>query len=160
MNESRKMRKAELVSYGFQMIGAWQFSSRHKSVKHLLDERIEGINFSIPSEIKEARNVVYAFLADDEVIYVGETTRGMSSRFEGYRYGNPNEADTDNNVKKVITKSLQSGIAVSIWYTMPVATLPLPNRDPIEIPASKPFEEYLIGNYSLRANKKNLNANK
>lgn len=144
-----------LKQYGFKKVGGWSFSN-HKSTKHL--SGLEGINFSVLKESKSERDVVYAFVFTDTIRYVGETTAGIYSRFQSYRYGNPEERDTDNRVKIAITDWLRGNHEVTIWITKPIAKLELDSQI-LEIPASKPLEEHLIKKLNPDLNVKNI-ANK
>lgn len=91
------------------------------------------------------RNVVYAFVLNGSVRYIGETSAGMSSRFASYRYGNPLVRDTDNRIKIAITGALNCNGSVEIWVACPTAGYKLPSGEILTVPASKPLEEHLIG---------------
>ena len=132
-----------LSAHGLIRLGAWT-KSAYASVAHLRDQCPFGIAFELPPEWRTKHNVVYAFVMGDTVRYVGETTRGMTSRFEGYRYGNPAPLDTDNRVKLAITQALGNDEEVSIWAGQPIANLSLPSGEKLKIPACKPLEEHLI----------------
>jgi len=150
------MSQLEMIeNFGLEKVGEW-IISENKSVKHLL--HMKGIDFLIPKELSKERNIVYSFLVNGSVFYVGETTVGMKLRFSGYRYGNPVESDTDNRIKISITNALEDGDKVEIWYCQPVAKYELKNSEVIEMPASKPIEEYLIEYYKPQLNVKNLNS--
>lgn len=145
----------ELEQYEMKKIGEWVLSD-HKSTKHLSD--MQGINYIIPTNISKQRDVIYSFVIDSKVIYIGETTAGIASRFQGYRYGNPLVTDTDNRIKIAITDALINNKTVDIWYAKPVAKYALSNGDIIDIPASKPIEEHLIKIFNPELNVKNINA--
>jgi hypothetical protein len=142
-----------LKEFELACVGAWQLSTRHSSTHHL--KHLPGINFYVSLEFGSKKHVVYAFVIKGKVIYVGETSKGLNSRFAGYGYGNPNKRDTDNRIKKMITKSLTSNIAVSIWAATPVAVLKL-HASEYEVPASKPVEEILIARLNPKLNKKKI----
>ena len=142
-----------LQKYGLIRVGSWVLS-KHKSTKHLL--HLHGINFQLKNTIGEKSNVVYAFVAQNKVLYCGETTAGLKSRFQGYRYGNPLETDTDNRIKIAITNLLENGGNIDIWYAQPIGYLTLPSNEVLEIPVSKPLEELLISILKPEFNVKNL----
>ena len=144
-----------LKSYGFTELGSWG-KSNHATVSHLKAECDFGINYCLVKEWHKKRNVVYAFMIDGLISYLGETTAGMASRFNGYRYGNPLATDTDNRVKLAITRALRAGCQVTIWAGQPLASLTLANGVPLEIPASKPLEEHLICILKPSLNVKNI----
>lgn len=147
---------AKLKHHGLQLIGKWITSDRHASVSHLSEKCSTGINFEILPEWKMKRNVVYAFVSDGQVRYIGETTAGMNSRFASYRYGNPLMTDTDNRVKIAITEQLKGNHPVEIWAACPTAEYKLPNGELLTVPASKPLEEHLIGVHRPDLNVKDL----
>ena len=144
-----------LKKHGLAKLGNW-VKSNHASVSHLRDKCPFGINYALPKEWHKKRNVIYAFVVDGAVCYIGETTAGMALRFNGYRYGNPLQIDTDNRVKLEITKILAGGNEVDIWAGQPYAHLKLPEGGSLEIPASKPLEEHLISVMAPPLNVKNI----
>lgn len=144
-----------LKGYDFIELGLWD-KSHHATVSHLEAECAFGINYDISKDWHKKRNVVYAFMMDGVISYLGETTAGMASRFNGYRYGNPLATDTDNRVKLAITRALVEGRKVTIWAGQPLACLMLANGTSIEMPASKPLEEHLIYILKPALNVKNI----
>lgn len=144
-----------LTDHGLQKLGAW-VQSDHATVAHLKAECSFGINYEIPKEWKTKRNVIYAFVINSVIFYLGETTAGMASRFNGYRYGNPLAKDTDNRIKLAITRALKNGKDVEIWGGQPIAQLDTPNGTRLDIPASKPLEEHLISTINPELNVKNI----
>lgn len=144
-----------LREHGLTPLGTWK-KSTHASVGHLRDQCPFGIAFDLPADWRTRSNVVYAFVMEDTVLYIGETTRGVGSRFEGYRYGNPAQKDTDNRIKLAITQALQLGKSVSIWVGQPIASLTLSSGELMQIPASKPLEVHLIQRLQPVLNVKNI----
>jgi hypothetical protein len=144
-----------LKNHGFIKLGSW-VKSHHATVSHLRAECPFGINYDIPKEWQTKRNVIYAFVVKSVVCYIGETTAGMASRFIGYRYGNPLVTDTDNRVKLAVTRALMAGDEIEIWAGQPLARLVLSNGTDLEMPASKPLEEYLIAVLSPTLNVKSI----
>jgi hypothetical protein len=116
---------ADIKNFGLGKIGYWKLS-HHRSTNHL--SHMPGIDFVLEDHFKKAKNVVYAFAIDDRVAYVGETTKGMGERFLSYRYGNPLKRDTDNRVKIEITKALEKGRSVTIWASIPNASIIIAGR--------------------------------
>lgn len=136
---------AILAAHGLEKRGAWM-RGNYASVRlpngHCWPF---GLAFDLPAEWGARRDVVYAFVTDAaQVLYIGETSRGLAQRLGEYRYGNPVESDTDNRVKHAITQALAAGAAVGIWAVQPVASLSLPDGSSLRVPASKPLEEHLI----------------
>ena len=149
------MTTTVLSAHGLSPIGTWN-KGAYATVAHLRNRCPFGLTFDLPTEWRTRANVVYAFVVDEVVLYIGETTSGLASRFAGYRYGNPSPADTDNRIKLALSQALSNGRAVSIWATCPVATLSLPDGTVLQVPASKPLEEHLIGVIRPEFNVKSL----
>ena len=133
----------ELERHGLCKVGRW-ITGNHKTVTHLRQTCHTGINYEISAVWKYKRNVVYALVFNASIRYIGETSTGMATRFNGYRYGNPLVTDTDNRVKLAITQTLHNGGNVEIWASFPLVDFKLPNNKVIQVPASKPLEEHLI----------------
>jgi len=140
-----------LTGHGLCQVGFW-VPGNYQSVAHLRPQCPFGIGYELNSGWSTRRDVVYAFISDNIVMYIGETRAGMASRFNGYRYGNPYEKDTDNRVKLAITDALGNGSTVEIWASQPLASLALPVGS-IELPASKLLEARLIDLLSPQLNR-------
>lgn len=149
------MTTSALSAHGLSPIGTWN-KGDYATVVHLREQCPFGLTFELPTAWRTRANVVYAFVVDEVVLYIGETTSGLASRFTGYRYGNPSPADTDNRIKLAISQALANDRAVGIWATCPVATLSLPDGSVLQVPASKPLEEHLIGVIRPELNVKSL----
>src|SRR5438046_1561317 len=93
-----------LQRYGLSKVGHWEFGE-FASAKHL--SHLRGISFVLDATMHSIKDIVYAFLVDGHVCYIGETTNGLKDRFLSYRYGNTTLTDTDNAVKQRITVALE-----------------------------------------------------
>ena len=140
-----------LKQCGFACIGKWSLGE-YKSTKHL--SHMSGLKYSIDVHNK-AQGFVYAFSVDDEVVYVGETTQAMGERFNSYRYGNPLVRDTDNRVKKRITKALEERQKVLIWFYSQTTDFQFAGES-LSISVNKPIEEELIRRLSPELNTKKI----
>jgi len=140
---------------GFERVGHWELGL-YKSTKHL--SHLHGVQFVLDDDFNGSGGVVYAFVIDKAVVYIGETTKGMRDRFLSYRYGNPLERDTDNRVKVELTDALLHGSAVTVWAVVPTARIELAAQL-LEMSASKPVEEWLIAKLNPPLNRKRLIAN-
>ncbi len=150
----------QLSRHGLQKVGRW-VTSGHASVKHLKEECKIGINYDIQSYLKHKRHIIYAFVFNANVRYIGETSvGGLVDRFNGYRYGNPYPSDTNNRVKLAITSALLNGCDVEIWASVPEAQFELPGGGILKLPASKPLEEHLIAILEPDLNVKNIGTKK
>jgi len=89
-----------LLDIGFRHVGNWVFN------EHTLD-------FSLESH-STSKNVLYAFICNGEVKYIGKTTQKLKTRLSGYR----NPADTQStNIRnnRNILELLQEGIPIDIF---------------------------------------------
>ncbi len=88
-----------LLGIGFEPAGHW-----------LLEDGILKVELIRHSARK---NILYAFVCDGEVKYIGKTIRALSERMSGYK--NPGRTQTTNiNNQKRIKELLFSGVAVEI----------------------------------------------
>ena len=135
----------------FITIGHWCLDENFKSNKSLTEENLKGINFKIDKQYNQWKDVVYIFKSADEIFYIGETTSGVYNRFASYRYGFDKVEDTDNRVKREITNRLINGEQITIHIWQPKTNFEISNEI-IEIPISKPIEEFLIHKLSTKYN--------
>ncbi len=88
-----------LLSIGFQMCGHW-----------FLDNN--DLNFKLFQHSNQ-KNILYAFVCDGQVKYVGKTTQQLSKRMAGYK--NPGISQSTNiRNGKCIRDLLSAGVAVDI----------------------------------------------
>ncbi len=143
-----------LASWGLCKVGDWQLGGQYQSAKHL--KHLPNITFTVDKDFDRPGNFVYAFVFRDESCcecrYVGVTTKSLSERFEGYRYGNTKKSDTDNRIKLPITDALKERKTVEIWAASPVAILATPDG-PKELAVSKSLEAVLISKMKPNLNK-------
>ncbi len=137
----------------FEKIGHWELNDKFKSHKVLSHLNLKGINFVVNKEKSKLENVVYVFKTTKEILYIGETTKGVKERFSSYRYGFDKLFDTDNRVKVEITKLLLENEKIEIYLLQPKAIFNF-NSKSIELHISKSLEDYLITTYEPRINKK------
>jgi hypothetical protein len=102
-----------LSSGGFKRIGEWRL--------------VAGAGFDL-SDPAPKEPGVYAFVVDDEIVYVGLTITGLHTRMGHYRRGNENMV-TSKRVNGLILEALQAGSKVEVlvamprpaeWHSMPV----------------------------------------
>jgi hypothetical protein len=92
-----------LENMGFRMCGEWTLEG--DQIKCLLVEHAA------------ARNVLYAFLSEGNVLYVGKTLRSLKVRMYGYQ--NPRRSQSTNiKGNRLIRKTLASGNPVEV-YALP-----------------------------------------
>jgi hypothetical protein len=84
---------------GFTLAGGWKLSD-------------DGLAFEL-SDLATARNVLYAFVVDDELMYVGKTVQPLHTRMAGYKTPGRTQATNIKNNGK-IRESLAQGKRVEI----------------------------------------------
>jgi hypothetical protein len=90
----------ELLNIGFIKIGQW-----------VLSDGV--IKVDITSNSKE-KNLLYCFVLDNKIKYIGKTTRTISERLNGYL--NPNESQRTNvRINQKIHKVLKKGVNIDIY---------------------------------------------
>ncbi len=92
-----------LVDIGFARAGGWS-----------LDEGTLGFDVS---HYAQARNVLYAFVIDDELRYIGKTSRVLRSRMAGYRTPGATQSTNITNHQHILA-ALGRGQRVDI-YVLP-----------------------------------------
>jgi hypothetical protein len=89
-----------LLEIGFEPAGHWVLEN-------------EKLNFELTRHSSQ-KNILYAFICDGQVKYVGKTVRALSVRMSGYKNPGPTQATNINNHKR-IRELLFSGVAVEIF---------------------------------------------
>lgn len=95
-----------LLRAGFRFLGEWKID---ESEELILDTKVP----SAPG--------VYAFILEDQIVYVGITQMGFSRRMYSYRRGYARHK-TSSRVKELILTSLKSGQRVKVLIAQPDAT--------------------------------------
>jgi hypothetical protein len=91
---------ARLKVVGFTVAGCWKLSG-------------DALEFELSVELASARNVLYAFVVDDGLMYVGKTVDTLRKRMYGYKNpGATQSTNIRNNAK--IRESLAQGRRVEI----------------------------------------------
>ncbi|MGO9109252.1 MAG: GIY-YIG nuclease family protein [Thermoguttaceae bacterium] len=89
-----------LLEIGFEKVGQWL-------------QKGDELTFELSSH-ESQRNILYAFVSDCEVKYVGKTVRSLRERMCGYKNPTQSQATNWSNNKR-IKELLQSGEAVDIF---------------------------------------------
>lgn len=89
-----------LLNIGFARVGHWRLEG-------------EELVFEL-SRYGTERNILYAFVVNGEVKYVGKTVSQLSARMSGYRNPGPTQSTNINNNRR-IHELLASGSAVEIF---------------------------------------------
>ena len=86
-----------------EKVGFW------KKTGNIIDFELD-----IPGRYNNINNVLYAFICDSELLYIGETTKGLSHRLRQYK--NAHESQRTNlNIKRKIKDLLDDGKTVDIY---------------------------------------------
>ncbi|MDR2447553.1 MAG: GIY-YIG nuclease family protein [Treponema sp.] len=101
------MRK--LQNIGFQKAGRWLYKSG--TVDFVLEESLAGCS-----------NVLYAFIVNDSIKYVGKSTNTLKQRMQQYKTPGPSQStNIENNAN--IKKELETGKSVEIYAFVDSALL-------------------------------------
>ena len=92
-----------LTEIGFRKVGEW--TMRDESISPNL------------LELVDSSNILYAFILDGEVLYVGKTTQTLQKRIYGYQKPGPTQF-TNIKGNKLLKELLTEGKSVSI-YALP-----------------------------------------
>ena len=92
-----------LIDIGFRKVGRWLLSQA-------------GIVFSL-SDCADARNILYCFVCDGIVLYVGKTIQPLKNRMYGYQNPGPTQS-TNIKGNRNISDLLAEGKQVTI-YSLP-----------------------------------------
>ena len=90
-----------LINMGFRKVGEWQA----EGVK---------IRFILDVDAASIKNVLYAFVCQGTVVYIGKTVRSLRQRMSGYK--NPSSSQSTNiKGNKLIIETLAKNISVLIF---------------------------------------------
>lgn len=92
-----------LVEIGFQQAGHWRLEG-DKLVPEL-------------TRLATQQNILYAFICDGEVKYIGKTTSTLAGRMKGYR--NPAESQTTNIRNNTLIREILEGGGTVDIYALP-----------------------------------------
>jgi hypothetical protein len=90
---------SRLQQIGFQHVGTWSEAA--------------GCLACELSAHSHAANVLYAFVVDEDVVYVGKTIQSLRARMRGYERPGPSQSTNDRSHKK-IRELLASGQKVQV----------------------------------------------
>jgi hypothetical protein len=89
-----------LIKIGFVKVGYWS----------IVDSKIK---FVVSSHGKE-KNVLYCYVSNDQVLYIGKTTRSLETRLKGYQKPGPTQR-TNIRVNVKILHHLGRGLPIDIY---------------------------------------------
>ncbi len=88
-----------LLEIGFQRCGYWSLEGGALNI--------------VLNQHQNSNNILYAFICDGEVKYIGKTTQVLSKRMAGYKNPGPTQSTNIRN-NKLIKENLSNGVAVDI----------------------------------------------
>lgn len=89
-----------LIDIGFRNVGEWKIISESVSPNLL--------------SFADSSNILYAFISDGEVLYVGKTTQTLQKRLYGYQKPGPTQF-TNIKGNKLLKEFLLKGKSVNIF---------------------------------------------
>lgn len=89
-----------LSSLGFELIGGWFLN-------------FSGIDFHL-QKYKDKNNILYAFVVDEKIMYVGKSTQTLYKRMMGYKNPGPTQSTNINNNAR-IRKNLSENHPVLVY---------------------------------------------
>ena len=95
------MNVNRLEKIGFRKIGEWKSSG------------VEKITLVTEQDLK-IQNVIYAYIINGDVKYIGKTTNTLYNRFNGYKSPGHSQ-NTNKGVKYRIIDALKSGVSVEVY---------------------------------------------
>src|SRR5206468_605667 len=85
---------------GFRKVGRWELSAEQP--KYILEDQAS------------SQNILYAFVCEGSVVYIGKTVQALKKRMYGYQCPGPTQS-TNIKGKKMIREALSTGKPVAIW---------------------------------------------
>lgn len=105
-----------LLNLGFVDVGKWQ--PRADSIAYDLD----GADASAREVLLDAPNALYAFVRDDQVVYIGKTARSIRKRYVGYCRPGKTQA-TNQRCHRNIKAAIAEGTEIRIFVFTPITHL-------------------------------------
>ncbi|WP_034884390.1 hypothetical protein M728_005761 (plasmid) [Ensifer sp. WSM1721] len=105
-----------LLNLGFVDVGKWQ--PKGDSIAYDLD----GADASASEVLLDAPNALYAFVRDDQVVYIGKTARSIRKRYVGYCRPGKTQA-TNQRCHRNINAAIAEGTEIRIFVFTPITHL-------------------------------------
>ncbi len=105
-----------LLNLGFVDVGKWQ--PKGDSIAYDLD----GADASASEVLLDAPNALYAFVRDDQVVYIGKTARSIRKRYVGYCRPGKTQA-TNQRCHRNIKAAIAEGTEIRIFVFTPITHL-------------------------------------
>lgn len=105
----------KLLQIGFIDFAEWQTTQKNNVISYKIDS-------SSNKALEESRNVLYAFCINENVMYIGKTTRGIKKRFVGYCKPGKTQ-QTNRRCHEKIKETLAKNDSVRIYVFSPISQL-------------------------------------
>ena len=89
-----------LIGIGFQRVGQWELA--------------DGVLVCKLEALQKNKNVLYAFVSGETVLYVGKSVRTLQNRLKGYQKPGPTQRTNQRN-NRLIREMLEGGSEVRIF---------------------------------------------
>jgi hypothetical protein len=126
-SNSRKMKK--LIELGFKKVGKWSFE--------------KGIFKFELNDNYTNKNILYSFVIDNDIKYIGKSIKTISQRLNGYRKPNISQR-TNFRLNNLIIEKLKTGKKVEIYLFVDNSNLSYRGK---EINLSAGLEDNLIADF-------------
>ncbi|WP_428739825.1 hypothetical protein [Sulfurimonas sp.] len=97
---------------------------------HNTDQRVHGADFKIDKKYKKAKGVVYLFVKNEEILYIGVTEREVQQRMD--MYSSNTTGSTNKKMRKYLKKDGAYDIYIHIADTVKIGELYTTNELTIE----------------------------
>lgn len=94
------------------------------------DTRVHGADFKIDKEYKKAKGVVYLFVKDEEILYIGVAQNGIQQRMDMYSCNT--RGSTNIKMRKKLKKDGHYDIYIHIADTVKIGNLETTNELTVE----------------------------
>lgn len=128
-----------LFTLGFEEVGCWLVDPTSGLLTYVLDD----LDAATRRRILDTPNALYAFLRDDEVLYLGKTARSIRRRFQTYcKPGSRQSTNIKNNGHIRVLLSAGQGVRIAVFT--PVSQL---HYGDFEIDLAAGLENALIAGF-------------
>jgi len=124
----------KLTEIGFVKIGKWKL--KNNELELFLDSN------------NSNKNILYSFICDDKVMYIGKTVKTISQRLYGYKKPSVSQR-TNHRVNKQIIELLNDGFEIDIYIFIDNAQLKYRNY---QINLAAGLEDSLISEVNPKRN--------
>jgi hypothetical protein len=107
---SNTKNKERLIELGFREIGYW--SKDNDSIEYVISN----------CEDLKHKKVLYAFIIEDDIKYIGKTARKIKSRLDNYKNSDSSQS-TNTKCREKILDSAPNSVKIWLYIPMKLQTL-------------------------------------